>query len=153
MKAMILFPLVAALAVWCIGRRDGSRDPRLTTLALALLALLPGLMLLPKIPVLPVEVTTSRHENSGSNEWLHLLGGIWLTGCAVGWFRLARSAMGLARWRRESELVERIAGDVEIRVLQGLRGPVAAGVWRKMIFVPPCLEGLGRGYPAGGSAA
>ena len=42
---------------------------------------------------------------------------------------------GLARWRLRSELVGRI-GRVEVRKLAGLRGPVAAGVWRKVVFVP-----------------
>jgi beta-lactamase regulating signal transducer with metallopeptidase domain len=136
MKAMILFPLLAALAVWWMGRRDTSRDPRLTALAIALLALLPVLLLLPKIPLLPPAI-----GKTGTGEppagWLHGLFAVWLAGCGVGWIRLGLSAIGLVRWRRQSTLVDRIAGTVEIRELAGLRGPVAAGVFRKMIFVPP----------------
>ena len=136
MKAMILFPVLAALAVWWMGRRDTSRDPWLTGLAIALLALMPVLLLLPKIPILPSAI-----GNTGTGEpspaWLHGIVAVWLTGCVAGWIRLALSAVGLARWGRESALVDRIAGTVEIRELAGLRGPVAAGVFRKMIFVPP----------------
>jgi len=131
---MILFPLVAAFAVWCMGRRDSSRDPRLTTLAVTLLAALPVLLILPKIPLLPAESAVA--GNAGDSRWRWLLAGVWLAGCLVGWFRLVASAVGLARWRRASKLADRIAGNVEIRVLPGLPGPVAAGIWRKMIFVP-----------------
>jgi len=136
MIALLLFPGVAVLAVWWIGRRDVSRDPRLTTLAVALLVLMPALLWLPKIRLfpadlgLPVAMTPPPALNRAV--WV-----VWGCGCLVGWFRLALSAVGLGRWRRESELLERVASDVEIRMMSGLRGPVAAGVWRRMIFVPP----------------
>src|SRR5690348_17351430 len=101
MKAMILFPVLAALAVWWMGRRDTSRDPRLTGLAIALLALLPALLLLPKIPLLPPPMGKI---NAGgiSAGWLHGMVVVWLMGCGVGWIRLGLSALGLAKWRRQS---------------------------------------------------
>jgi len=133
---MLLFPVLAACAVWWMGRRDISRDPRLTGLAIVLLALLPGLLLLPKIPLLPPAIGKAVMVEP-SSRWLHGMIAVWLLGCGVGWLRLGLSAVGLARWRRQSVLVERIAGTVEIRELAGLRGPVAGGVFRKMIFVPP----------------
>lgn len=132
---MILFPLLAALAVWWMGRRDTSRDPRLTGMAIVLLALMPVLLLLPKIPLLPPAI-----GKAGMSEppaaWLHGMVAVWLIGCGIGWLRLGLSAVGLARWRRQSTMVDRIAGTVEIRELAGLSGPVAAGVFRRMIFVP-----------------
>jgi len=132
---MILFPLLAALAVWWMGRRDTSRDPRLTGMAIVLLALMPVLLLLPKIPLLPPAIERASMSEPPA-AWLHGMVAVWLIGCGIGWLRLGLSAVGLARWRRQSALVDRIAGTVEIRELAGLSGPVAAGVFRRMIFVP-----------------
>jgi len=136
MIALLLFPVVAVLAVWWIGRRDASRDPRLTTLAVALLALMPVLLWLPKIRLWPADLGLPV-AGMPAPVWNRATWVVWGGGCLIGWFRLGLSAIGLARWRRESELLERVAGDIEIRMLGGLRGPVAAGVLRKMIFVPP----------------
>src|SRR5690606_31547326 len=49
----LIFSVFAAAAVWFTGRRDAARDPRLTVIALALLAGFPLLSLLPELRVLP----------------------------------------------------------------------------------------------------
>ena len=80
---MILFPVLAALAVWWMGRRDISRDPRMTGLAIALLALLPGMLLLPKIPLLPPAMGKIRAGGIPAG-WVHGMVVVWLMGCGVG---------------------------------------------------------------------
>ncbi|MFT3992310.1 MAG: M56 family metallopeptidase [Luteolibacter sp.] len=58
-------------------------------------------------------------------------------GIGVGFFlmRLVFAAVGLQEWHRRSVLIGR-QGRVEIRKLGGLHGPVAAGVFRSVIYVP-----------------
>ena len=132
---MLLFSVIAVLAVWLAGRRDASRDPRLTTLCLALLAVFPVLaVLLPKLPLLPA-VVVGRGDGGTGIGWVKLLGWLWLAGFVVGFGRLLVALRGIAGWRARSEPVAWV-GPVEIRQLAGLRGPVAAGVWRKVVFVP-----------------
>ena len=54
MSNLCIFFGVAAVLVYLAGRRDSARDPRLTTVALVLLAAAPLLAgALPKIPLLP----------------------------------------------------------------------------------------------------
>lgn len=135
MIALIAFPLLAASAVWLAGRRDSSRDPRLTAFTLVLLGLMPLLLLLPKIPLLPAEeaaVGTSSSEVFPVGIFL----GLWLAGFLFSLTKLIFSAVGLSRWRKRSVPLEKIADDVELRQLPGIHGPVAAGIWRKVIFVP-----------------
>ncbi|BCU75390.1 M56 family metallopeptidase [Luteolibacter sp. LG18] len=135
MNALIVFPLLAAIAVWFAGRRDASRDPRLTTLALALLALAPLFLFLPKIPLLPAPVLAESTAPALTIPgWL--IPSLWLVGFIVSLSRLALSALGLSRWRKRSHLLETTADGVEIRELPGLSGPVAAGILRKTVFVP-----------------
>jgi beta-lactamase regulating signal transducer with metallopeptidase domain len=66
---------------------------------------------------------------------------IWMAGFALGLVKMGLSALGLARWHRRSILLGRIGSDVELRMLQGIRGPVAAGVFRKVVFVPADWSG------------
>lgn len=138
MIAFLVFPLLATLVVWLAGCRDSSRDPRLTTLVLGLLAVFPLLLLLPKVPLVSVETVPGRVvvEKMASFPWVEALQVIWLAGCAVALAKLALSALGLARWRKRSTLLETLEGGVELRELPGIHGPVAAGVFRPMIFVP-----------------
>ncbi|MGC4017198.1 MAG: M56 family metallopeptidase [Luteolibacter sp.] len=135
MNALIVFPLLAATVVWLAGRRDTSRDPRLTTLALTLLAIAPLFLLLPKIPLLPAPVLV---ETSAPAPMLPVwcVPALWLTGFLFCTIKLVLAAIGLGRWRKQSTLLETTADGVEIRRLDGLSGPVAAGVLRKTVFVP-----------------
>lgn len=135
MNALIVFPLLAAAAVWLAGRRDASRDPRLTTLALALLAIAPLFLLLPKIPLLPAPVLAEAPVTAPAFP-VWLLPALWLTGFLFAGMKLMLSAIGLVRWRKHSTFIETTADGVEIRELDRLSGPVAAGVFRKTIFVP-----------------
>ncbi|MEI7928492.1 MAG: M56 family metallopeptidase, partial [Verrucomicrobiales bacterium] len=68
--------------------------------------------------------------------WLGALKWLWLGGVAIGLFKLALSGLGLRRWRRHSDLLERLEGGVELRMLESLDGPVAAGIFRKVVYVP-----------------
>jgi len=135
MNALIVFPLLAAAAVWLAGRRDASRDPRLTTLALALLAIAPLFLLLPKIPLLPAPALAEAPVGTPVLP-VWIVPTLWLTGFLLGMTKLALSAIGLIRWRKHSTFMETTTDGVEIRGLDRLSGPVAAGVFRKTIFVP-----------------
>ena len=135
MHALAIFSGIAVVAVWLAGRRDAARDPRLTTLCLALLAVFPMLVAwLPKVPLLPAVAVSGGPGGAGMGR-MDLLGCLWLAGVGVSVARLLVAARGITRWRARAELLYRI-GRVEIWKLAGLRGPVAAGVWRKVVFVP-----------------
>lgn len=129
MIATFAFSMIAAGLVLLAGRKDAARDPRLTLFLLILMALLPVMAaFVPKVALLPAVAT----DGFAWGKWLS---GIWAAGTALFIARLALAASGLGMWRKRSAKVGEIGG-VEIREVAGLRGPVAAGVWRKVIFVP-----------------
>lgn len=133
MTGMLIFSAVAAALVFHAGRKDVARDPRLTTVALVLLALFPLLTaVLPKIGVLSVDSGTETH---GGFSWQGLVFKIWLAGSGIALLRLLIAVAALGKWRRDSRWIEKV-GRIEIRELTALNGPVAAGVFRKTIFVP-----------------
>lgn len=142
MIAMLTFSAVAALLVYLAGRGDAARDPRLTLVALGLLAVFPGLwFLLPKYGVLPVAVSVNAAaggEGAGFS-WMWVVAAVWGAGFVFGAVRLMLAARGISAWRRRSVGIGHEEG-VEIRRLEGLRGPVAAGVFRKTVFVPESWE-------------
>ena len=130
---MLIFSGAAALLVFLAGRSDKARDPRLTVLALVLLAAFPVLLaFLPKFAVLPARATGG---NPSGFPWMDALLLVWGAGFLTMILRLGFSALGISRWRRRSFLLDRVHG-VEIRQLSGLKGPVAAGVIRPVVFVP-----------------
>ena len=132
MIALLLFSVMAAGIVWIAGRKDAALDPKLTTVALGLLAVFPILMAaMPKLAILPVAAAA----DASTFPWKPVLIIVWAIGCLVALVKLGLAWRGLVAWRKRSALVELIDG-VEIRKLEGLRGPVAAGVIRKMVFVP-----------------
>lgn len=138
---VMVFSLVAAGLVWLAGRRDAACDPRLTVTVLVLMGGFPVLALLPKLvvpedalPVLP----------QAGFAWLVGLGWVWAAGVVVFSLRLVAALVQLTVWRRRS--VALVEGDFvnhrpEIRVLDGLACPVAAGVVRPLILVPPAWHG------------
>jgi D-alanyl-D-alanine endopeptidase (penicillin-binding protein 7) len=126
----IAFSLVAAAAVWLAGRLDAARDPRLTLFALALLAVFPLLFLLPKAQLLPAG--DFKAASPALSRWLPWL---WAAGVAVASLRLFAALGVLIRWRRKSERIE-LRGRIDLRLLPGLAGPVAAGIFKPVIFVP-----------------
>jgi D-alanyl-D-alanine endopeptidase (penicillin-binding protein 7) len=126
----IAFSLVAAAAVWLAGRRDAARDPRLTLLALALLAVFPLLFFLPKAPLLPPG--GFKPASPALSQWLP---GLWAAGVALASLRLFAALAVLIRWRRKSERIE-LRDGIDLRLLPGLAGPVAAGIFKPVIFVP-----------------
>ncbi len=133
MLAMFLFSALAASLVMLAGWRDKARDPRLTGVLLALTAAFPLLLaIVPKAPVIPAEYGTVAPALSSAGK---VLLGFWLACSMVAALRLASSALSIWRWRRRSSLLFRVQ-NVEIRLLPGLRGPVAAGVIRPTVFVP-----------------
>lgn len=129
MIASLAFSLVAAGLILLAGRKDAARDPRLTLFLLILMALIPVMgAFVPKVAVLPVAAA----EGFAWGKWISV---IWAVGFVFFLARLALAARGLGMWRKRSAKVGEIKG-VEIREVCSLRGPVAAGVWRKVIFVP-----------------
>lgn len=131
MITLLIFSLLGAFAVWIAGRKDPAMDPRLTTVVLLLLAVLPVLMaVVPKWIVLPAP-----EADSPQLPWMPVLAVIWVIGFLVELGRLILGWRETLRWRQESALLEVIDG-VEIRSLPRLRGPVAAGVLRRIIYVP-----------------
>ena len=130
---MLLFSAATALLVFLAGRNDKARDPRLTVLALALLAVFPLLLaVVPKFAVLPGPVANV--ERSGF-PWQDILLLVWSVGFLTTTLRLGFAAWVITKWRRKSLLLDRV-DRVEIRQLPGLKGPVAAGVIHPVIFVP-----------------
>jgi D-alanyl-D-alanine endopeptidase (penicillin-binding protein 7) len=126
----IAFSLVATTAVWLAGRRDAARDPRLTLLALGLLAVFPLLFFLPKAPLLPAG--DFKPASPALEQWLPWL---WTAGVAIASLRLFVALGVLIRWRRKSERIE-LRDGIDLRLLPGLAGPVAAGIFKPVIFVP-----------------
>jgi len=129
--AVIAFSLAASALVWLAGRKDSARDPRLTLIALALLAVFPLLSLLPKVTV-PV-------VSDANFAWAGWLGWVWAAGVLLFSLRLVAALLQLTHWRRRSVAV--VDADFpehapEIRMLDGLPCPVAAGLLRPVIFVP-----------------
>ncbi len=133
MIAILLFSGFAALLVCLAGLRDPARDPRLSVLVLALLALYPLTIFLPKTSVVVV-VPALAVDDSGFS-WVTVVLGLWVVGFSLAVIRLLVAARMIASWRKRSQLVGEV-DEVEIRQLAGLRGPVAAGVLRPVIFVP-----------------
>jgi beta-lactamase regulating signal transducer with metallopeptidase domain len=130
LTAAIAFSIVSAAAVWFAGRRDAARDPRLTLLSLGLLAGFPALFFLPAAEVLPAG------DYQPVSPWLsQWLPWIWGAGVLLTSVRLVVALALLCRWRRVSERIE-MRGNLEIRVLAGLSGPVAAGILKPVIFLP-----------------
>ncbi|RYD18650.1 MAG: M56 family metallopeptidase, partial [Verrucomicrobiaceae bacterium] len=140
MIAMLTFSAVAALLVYLAGRGDAARDPRLTLVALGLLAVFPVLwFFLPKVGVLPAGAGSATGGEGSGISWLWIAGAVWAAGFSYGAVRLVLAARGISGWRMRSVLSGSEDG-VEIRRLDGLRGPVAAGVFRKVVFVPAAWE-------------
>ena len=130
---VLTFSIIAGCLVFLAGKKDSARDPRLTVLLLILLTAFPLLLgIMPKIAVLPAAEGTT---NAGRFPWSMILIVVWATGCLVVLSRLAIAAWALCCWRDRSTLVDSTAG-IEIRELEGLRGPVAAGILRPVILVP-----------------
>lgn len=135
----LAFSLIAAVAVWFAGRRDEARDPRLTLLALGLLAVFPLLFFLPEWRVLPHAAA----QESAAPSWTRWLPWIWGAGVAIASLRLVVALTVLHRWRKKSRRIEaREAGDalVDIRLLECLSSPVAAGILKPVVFVPPAWQ-------------
>lgn len=129
MIATLAFSLIAAGLVLLAGRKDAARDPRLTLLLLVLMALIPVMAaFVPKVAVLPATEVPAF-------AWGKWFAAVWISGSLLFLARLALAAAGLARWRGRSVMVDVIDG-AEILEVDGLRGPVAAGVIRKAVFVP-----------------
>src|SRR6478609_8787402 len=131
MIAMLSFSVVAAVLVALAGRGDQARDPRLTVLALGLLAVFPLLGFLPKLEVLPAG---KGGGDSAGWPWISALFVLWAAGFSVAVLRLVIAAVGVSLRRKRSFQVDCLNG-VEIRQLIGLKGPVAAGVIRPVIFM------------------
>lgn len=130
----LVFSVFAAAAVWFIGRRDTARDPRLTVLALGLLAGFPLISLLPEIRVLPASTATS-----GTSTFRQWLPWVWGAGVLFASTRLMLALSRLHVWRKRSQVIARdgIGGKtVEIRTLGEISSPVAAGIFRPVVFVP-----------------
>lgn len=134
---VVVFSLTAAFLVWLAGRRDAARDPHLTVTALLLLGGFPLLTLLPKVEVSGNVVPGLPDAGLG---WLAWLGWVWAAGVVVFSLRLVVALAQLTIWRKRSLAVEDVDfanHRPEIRVLDGLACPVAAGVLRPLVLVPP----------------
>lgn len=128
--ATLLFPLVAALLVATLGRRE----PRLTAATIVLLLAIPLLSLLPKVAVLPPA------PSAGGATMPSVMTALWLAGCLVVGVRLLLAHRTLLNWRRTSSLLETLplggGRHAELRQLDHLDSPVASGVIRPVIYVP-----------------
>lgn len=134
MMMMIGLGLLAGFAVWLVGRRDAAQDPRLTLGLLVLLLVAPLLGWLPGLAVLPATGDVERAESTGIS-WRWMVFAIWCLGMLVGLVRLGFAMRELGTWRGRSANAGWREG-VELRVLPGLSGPVAAGIWRPVVYLP-----------------
>ena len=132
MISILLFTAISALLVFLAGRGDQARDPRLTVFVLILLVVFPLTIFLPKTGILPVLPMV---KAASGIPWLKILLGLWAGGFLLTSVRLMLAARGITSWRKRSLSAGNVGG-VEIRQLDGLLGPVAAGVFRPVIFVP-----------------
>lgn len=133
MIALLTFSLIAAGFVLLAGRKDTARDPRLTFSLLMLMALLPVMgAFLPKFGVLP---SSSVSAEATGFPWMAVFASVCAIGSLAALARLAWAAVGLNRWRKRAHHVATVDG-VSICELAGLRGPVAAGILRRVVFVP-----------------
>jgi len=129
--SVVAFSLVGSVLIWLAGRRDEARDPRLTLAVLGLLACFPLLSLLPKVEVSGLP--------AAGPAWTAWLGWAWAAGVLLFSIRLIVALVQLTLWRRRSIPVDHHAHGgcmVEIRMLDGLACPVAAGVLKPLILVP-----------------
>lgn len=133
MIALLAFPFIAALLVFTAGRKDAARDPRLTLCLLTLLAAFPLMSLwLPKIALLP---SSGGAQSGESFAWMTILLSVWAMGFLIAATRLALAAVGLRKWRHRAVEIARMEGIPVLR-LDGLRSPVATGIFDPVIFVP-----------------
>lgn len=133
MIAILTFPIIAALLVLLAGRKDAARDPQLTFLLLVLLALLPAMVaLMPKVGLLPASSAPGGHHGF---PWMAVTITIWAVGFVFALGKILLTGFLVAGWRKKSVRIE-IIERVSVRTLEGLLSPVAAGIFRKTIFVP-----------------
>ncbi len=130
MIAILTFPIIAAALVLLAGRKDAARDPQLTFLLLVLLAILPSMVaLMPKVGILPAS------GGQGGFPWMTVITAGWAAGFLFSLGRILLAGIFIARWQKKSICIETIDG-VSVRALEGLRSPVAAGVFKKTVYVP-----------------
>lgn len=135
MIATLAFTMVASLLVYQAGRRDAARDPRLTIGLLALTAMAPALGLcLPTISVLPEGTAATAAE--ASFPWAKCVLAIWAAGFFWQMLKIAAAMIEVREWTRNSHEILRLNG-VSIRLSRKLSGPMAVGVRRPVILVPP----------------
>ncbi len=133
MIPILTFSIIATALVFLAGMRDTARDPRLTVLLMCLLAVFPALVvLLPKFSIFPAAAGV---VGDAGFPWGGILLGIWALGFAVAVGRLMWAVLALQRWRSRAVELTHVQG-VAICELEGLRGPMAAGVFHPVIFVP-----------------
>ncbi|MEM1082601.1 MAG: M56 family metallopeptidase [Verrucomicrobiota bacterium] len=129
------FSLVAVLLVHFMARRDTFRAPRLTAVAILLLLAFPLLSLLPKLSLLPAPTPDSTSGFHGFPwHWL------WLAGSTLLLARVMASGIRLSIWRRDSsriEILETRDRPVELRSHPAINSPMAAGILKPLILVPP----------------
>ncbi|MCU0797260.1 MAG: M56 family metallopeptidase [Akkermansiaceae bacterium] len=126
----LLFSLFASGLVALAGRRE----PRLAAGAMLALLLIPMLQFLPKWEVLPLQ----GKDMTSTFPW----GRLWLGVSALLTLRLPLAALTLHRWRRQGQVAGSIAvskeRNAEIILSPWVSGPMAAGIFRPVIFVPSC---------------
>lgn len=133
MIAILTFPFLAAALVLLAGRKDAARDPKLTFLLLTLLAILPILVAaMPKLGLLP---TSSTLAATSRFPWMEIGIALWAIGFIFALGRIFIAGIVIARWRKTSVEIA-VREGVSIRSYSELRSPVAAGIFRKTVFVP-----------------
>ena len=133
MIATLIFSVMAAALVHLAGRKDVARDPLLTGVSLVLLGLFPLLCcMMPKLHVLSVD--SVRYEGPGFSA-SSVIFGIWAVGFVLMLLRVMAGLVALEGWRAKSRRIGS-EGNIEVRMLHGIKGPVAAGVFRQVVFVP-----------------
>ncbi|MCH7226356.1 M56 family metallopeptidase [Haloferula sp. A504] len=140
LPAAFAFSVVATFAVLLVGRRDAFGTDRLSAAALLLLVALPFLSLLPGWTVLPA----SEQARPGAPAFFVA----WLlpAGMTVGLVRLLCATRRLRHLIGKSRPVDQCLTPkgrrIEIRMLDEITSPCAAGVIRPVVLVPPHWSAL-----------
>jgi beta-lactamase regulating signal transducer with metallopeptidase domain len=147
-----VFSLLAFIAIGLIDRFNAVSSHNLTRFSLLLLLCMPFFLLLPEWYVLPSSHYISPVQeavNQSSPPWILWL---WLSGMVLCIVRVASSLLQLHWWQKNSHVIDdaelqqlvenckikqHVTGNIILRELHHQAGPVASGIFSRLIYFPP----------------
>ena len=147
-----IFSLLAFIAIGLIDRFNSVSSHNLTRLSVLLLLCMPLFLLLPEWYVLPSSHYVSPVQEAvkqSSPPWILWL---WLSGAVLCIIRVASSIWQLRHWQNNSHIIvdqdvldlieecklkQHVKSDLTLRELHHQAGPVACGIFSRIIYFPP----------------